>query len=334
MLPLTHWQLHNAHAEDDSRLLPLFAQVFGHSICAEEWAWKYQANPLRGCFLTAQGQPVAFFGGMERRFSYKGQTYRAVQNGDVMVHPSQRGVFTRRGALYQVASRFFNEHVGAGRGYAFAFGFPNTRHMRLGLKLGLYRQAGQMQQLFWPYPPLQVQAATKAHWLWYSQEQVMQAAAPNLPLSDLDILWPQMQASWRDYFLPERGAERWRYRYGQRPGGAQYQLIVLRQRWSAKPLAALALRLHPDHCHWLDYLGSLEQLPRAITAARAFAQKHQLPLKALVSDCVAASFAQQGAQVQPSEIAIPTNAMPIDAVSSADAWLGRLWLMGGDSDFM
>lgn len=108
---------------------------------------------------------------------------------------------------------------------------------------------------------------------------------------------------------------------------------MLRQRWSAKPLAALALRLHPDHCHWLDYLGSLEQLPRAITAARAFAQKRQLPLKALVSDCVAASFAQQGAQVQSSEIAIPTNAVPSDAVSSANAWLGRLWLMGGGFGF-
>ena len=102
--------------------------------------------------------------------------------------------------------------------------------------------------------------------------------------------------------------------------------------------AALALRLHPEHCDWLDYLGPRQHLPHAIAAARAFAHQHQRPVQALVSDAVASDFCAaqpQGLHSSPSDISIPTNA--IDAAgptASVAPWQGHLWLMGGDSDFM
>lgn len=319
-LPVAQWQLHNAFAHDDARLLPLFAEVFGHTLSAQEWAWKYTGSPLRGSVLNNVDIPVAFFGGMARPFVYQGQRYLAVQNGDVMVHPSQRGVFSRRGALYQVASNFFSQHVGPGQRYAFAFGFPNARHMRLGLKLGIYQQAGQLQSLRWPttLPP-----GRKVHPGWYWQP------LPHDDLGWVERLWARMQSSWSGHFLPVRDSARWAYRYLQRPG-VPYTLLVVRQRFTGRPLAALALRQHPDHVHWLDYVGAARYVSCAVTAARAWAGARGLPLHALVSDTVVASFAVQQASVTASEITIPANA----SAAPDQPWLGRLWLMGGDSDFM
>ncbi len=325
---LSDWQLHTAQRSQDAQLRTLFAQVFGHTMGQQEWDWKYRGTDLRGSLLTkaSTGDAIAFFGGMPRTFSHQGRTIQTVQNGDVMVRMQERGVFSRKGALFQVAQHFFSQHLGAGAPYAFAFGFPNTRHFQLGLKLGLYRQAGCLQQLRWAPQPAPWQR------LW-----AVQTLAADAPLTALDALWPQMQASWPQHFLPLRSASHWAWRYQQRPG-VDYHLLLVRQRLTGKPLAALALRLHPEHCDWLDYLGPRQHLPHAIAAARAFAHQHQRPVQALVSDAVASDFCAaqpQGLHSSPSDISIPTNA--IDAAgptASVAPWQGHLWLMGGDSDFM
>lgn len=323
-MPVTQWRLHSVYAQDDARLLPLFADVFGHAISPEEWAWKYADNPLRGVMLSHDDRPVAFFGGMARSFHYQGKAYLAVQNGDVMVHPSQRGVFTRRGALYQVASRFFSQYVGPGRPYAFAFGFPNSRHMRLGLKLGVYQQAGQLQELRWPATLQPLHRRLMGGYvqpMWPDPHEGAEAT--------IDGLWRDMQTSWPELFLPCRDSARWVYRYRSRPG-VTYDVLLIRQRLTGRPLAALALREHPDHVHWLDYVGASSHLGSAITAARTWAARRALPLRTLVNDTVSSLFSQQGAESKPSDIMIPANASP----ETKQNWLGRLWLMGGDSDFM
>lgn len=325
---LSDWQLHTAHRSQDTQLRALFAQVFGHVMSQQEWDWKYQGTELRGSLLTksSTGDVIAFFGGMPRTFCHQGRSVGAVQNGDVMVRPQERGVFSRKGALFHVAQHFFSQQVGVGTPYAFAFGFPNARHFQLGLKLGLYRKAGRMQRLCWtPEPP-------RWHCSWSAQPLTADQS-----LTALDALWPQMQASWPQHFLPLRDARHWAWRYQQRPG-VDYHLLLVRQRLTGRPLAALALRLHPGHCDWLDYLGPRVHLPHAIAAARAFAHQHQRPVQALVSDAVAPDFSAaqpQGLDSSPSDIHIPTNAIDAAGPSAATApWHGHLWLMGGDSDFM
>ena len=130
---LSDWQLHTAHRSQDTQLRTLFAQVFGHTMGQQEWDWKYRGTDLRGSLLTkaSTGDAIAFFGGMPRTFSHQGRTIQTVQNGDVMVRMQERGVFSRKGALFQVAQHFFSQHLGAGAPYAFAFGFPNTRHFQI-----------------------------------------------------------------------------------------------------------------------------------------------------------------------------------------------------------
>lgn len=325
---LSDWLLHTAHSSQDAQMRALFAQVFGHSISLEEWEWKYLGTDLRGSLLTkaSNGDAIAFFGGMPRIFIYQGGRFHAVQNGDVMVRMQERGVFSRKGALYQVANHFFSQHVGENEEYAFAFGFPNQRHFRLGLKLGLYSKAAQMQHMRWS------PQAAPWHRSW-----AIKPIGVHMPLHILDILWQQMQVSWPGHFVPERTAKHWQWRYQQRPG-VEYQLLLVCQRLTRRPLAAVALRLHAQHCDWLDYLGPREHLPEAIAAVRAFAHQQQRSVHALISDAVASEFREaqpKSLDQSPSEICVPTNAIDATgAVLPGKPWVGRLWLMGGDSDFM
>ena len=98
---------------------------------------------------------MAFFGGMPRRFVHAGQVLEAVQNGDVMVLPDERGVFSRHGAMYHAVDHFVRHYVGPGCAYAFAYGFPSERAFKLGFKLGLYAEAGRMMELRWAPLPAQ-----------------------------------------------------------------------------------------------------------------------------------------------------------------------------------
>lgn len=317
---LANWVLHPAYEADDAQVRELFEQVFGHSMSQSQWQWKYTATPLRGSLLRKQGgEAVAFFGGMSRRFMYQGREYLGVQNGDVMVRPDQRAVFSRRGALYQVAAHFFGHHVGPRADYAFAFGFPSQRHFDLGTKLGLYEMAGRLLELRWEPRPV------SRHWNWRWDE------VAGLPAAEIDGLWQQMQDSWPAMFLPVRDGARWNYRYRQRPE-IQYTLLLVRSRWTRRPLAALALRCHGEHVEWLDYVGPAAHLRQAVEAAREFAQAAGQPLVALVGDAVADAFAMAGCSSKPSPICVPVNAS--SAAPADKPWLNRLWLMGGDSDFM
>lgn len=316
---LPRWTVHSALPESDEELRALFQAVFGHAMSCAQWEWKYQGVALRGTLLRRQGRAVAFFGGMPRRFVHAGQGLEAVQNGDVMVLPDERGVFSRQGALYQAAAHFFGHHVGPGHRYAFAFGFPSERHFRLGAKLGLYVEAGRMMELRWTPLPKQ------RHFGWHCQPLAQRR------WSDLDTLWRRMQQEWPDLYLPVRDAERWRYRYLQHPG-QPYELLVLRRRWSGRPLAAMALREHSTHCEWLDYVGPGAGIALAAVAVREWAGAKGKPVTALVSDSVAALFSAQAETVHTSQIQIPVNAPP--GQTTTPPWAGRFWFMGGDTDFL
>lgn len=318
---VANWTLHPAYAEQDAQVRQLFEQVFGHAMSQPQWDWKYEGSPLRGTLLCkSDGEAAAFFGGMARPLVHQGRTYLGVQNGDVMVHPSQRAVFSRRGALYQVASHFFDHHVGPGAEYAFAYGFPSQRHFDLGVKLGLYDSAGRMMELRWA--PM----APRRRWGW----RCTPLTEAQLPA--IDGLWPLMQESWPDRFLPVRDGARWAYRYLRRPE-IPYVLLLLRSRWTAKPMAALALRRHPQHVEWLDYVGPARHIGVAVEAARQWAfGQGQLPVTALFSDSIAQQFAIGHEGLALSPICVPVNAS--EAAAGDRPWLQRLWLMGGDSDFM
>lgn len=324
---LSDWQLDIAKPAHDAQLRTLFFQTFGHTISQEEWNWKYTDIEFRGSLLSNKsGELIGFFGGMPRAFVYRGQRYLGVQNGDVMVRTKERGIFSRRGAFYQVANHFIGQFIGPKSLYAFGFGFPHHRAYKLGIQLKLYKQAGHLQELSWA--PIIPHRHWHWHWYWQPINQI------NRNNAALDRLWLHMQRSWFDYFLPVRDSNYWHWRYQQRPC-QNYHLLLLRQRITGRPLAAVAFRIHDEYCHWLDYLGTRAHLGIAIQAAREFAKIHDKPLRALVNDAIVHHFTAEQPQevhVKSSNIYIPTNASLTS--DQTKPWIGRFWLMGGDSDFM
>ncbi|SFC17232.1 Acetyltransferase (GNAT) domain-containing protein [Polaromonas sp. OV174] len=321
-LPAGHserWSVHGATAENDEELLQLFEKVFGHVMSASQWRWKYADAPTRGMMLRRDGTAVAFFGGMPRTIQGPSGTHIVVQNGDVMVLPSERGVFSRRGALYHVAAAFFSQLVGPSLGYEFAFGFPSGRHFQLGIKLGLYAPAGRMTALTWP-------ALLPSQQRWSTT-----ATLDKKNLHLLQPLWRDMRTSWPQYFMPVRDAARWNSRFASHPVH-HYELLVIRRRWTGRPLCAIALREHAGHVEWLDYVGSSKATGLAVNAARRFAgERNKKPVMGLFSEGIAPYFAIDAASCMPSDIYIPVNARPVE---EGRPYIGQLWLTGGDTDFL
>lgn len=316
------WTVHEAREADDPELLALFEEVFGHGMSTEQWHWKYAGAALRGTLLRRSGAVVGFFGGMPRAVQGPDGLHLAVQNGDVMVKPGERGVFTRHGAFYRVTAAFLDRHIGPGRTYEFGIGFPNERHLSLGVKLGLYIPGERMKTISWS-----ARASERAS--WWTREATLASAE----LHVLDTLWQKMQRDWRGSYIPVRDAQRWRFRFVEHPT-CTYQLIVIRRRLGGRPLAALALREHPNHVEWLDYVGTRREVPRAVASARNFAaQCGNKPLTALCSESIASTFAVDAAAVENSAIVIPLRA-PEPGWPQPYPWQGRLWLMGGDTDFL
>ena len=313
------WSVHRATADDDDELLNLFEQVFGQPMPLAQWRWKYSESPVRGILLRREKMAVAFFGGMPRSLQGPLGAVAAVQNGDVMVLPSERGVFSRQGALYRAAFAFFEQLVGPGKLYEFAFGFPSERHFRLGVKLDLYQDSGRLVELSW--------SAKHAETRFLTATSCLEALEID---SVVGNLWPRMQRSWPNHFIPKRDPERWAFRFAAHPVH-RYDLLVVHRRFLRKPLCALVLREHAGHIEWLDFVGSAETASLAISVARHFASEHQnKPVMALFSQSIASAFSENATSVL-SNICMPVNMRP---PHEHRPYVNNLWCMGGDTDFL
>ena len=131
--------------------------------------------------------------------------------------------------------------------------------------------------------------------------------------------------------LRVRDAARWNYRYGEHPEYS-YRVLMVSNRWTAKPLAALVLRAHPDHLELLDFVGSRDGIPLALRAARMHAAELGLAhVKGWFSSALVDEFSQGQAALEPNDIRVPVNLWGRDADQARP--IAPLWLMAGDTDF-
>jgi ABC-type polysaccharide/polyol phosphate transport system ATPase subunit len=308
---------------DEQGLLDLFSAVFGTTLSPEQWAWKYRQSPTCGVVVRQDRQYAAFFGGMPRAMAHRGENITAVQIGDVMVAPAHRGTLSRTGALFRSAAAYFGNMGQLYPEARFAFGFPSLRHVKIGVKLGLYREVDSISTITWKALPPARSLLVKTRSL-----QQLQGSVESLQLQKL---WDAMQSSWPDMLLPVRNAERWHYRYAEHPHH-DYNMLLASNRWTGKPLAAVVVRAHADHLEWLDYVGPRSGIPLAIRMVQMQAGQWGLPcVRGWFSSQLVEQFAQGSTSVEPTEIRIPVNAWGLapDAVPAP----APLWLMAGDTDF-
>lgn len=333
--------LRDVTPDDMAAVLTLHTHVFGPGSDARWFAWKYGQAPNQG-----RGQAVgawhgealvAYCAGLPRTLWQHSKSLRGLQIGDVMVHSAWRGILTRRGPFFQVSKRFYDSRIGAAHSHPFelGFGFPNERHLRLAVLLGLLRDGGVIQSLHWS----SLQAAS-SRWPWYWRWQPLAASSTRFDQA-VDSAWKSMLAQVPSLILGQRDAAYLRWRYVDRPSASSphvqticsYHFFELRRPWSSTPAGIAVLDLRSPTAHWLDWVGPVALMPlvsRAcrIEAARAGATE----LTAWASPAVAHQLADSGIKRRAvcAGLGIPASSdlRPQDVPGL------RWWLMGGDTDFL
>lgn len=326
------------HASDDDAVIDLHRLVFGPEVDRAWFAWKYGPS-------TGQGQAVgvwhddsliAFCGGLPRVMWHQGTQCKGLQIGDVMVHPKWRGILSRRGPFFQVSKAFYDSRLGtvATHDFQLGYGFPNERHLRLAMVLGLLQDAGEVEALHWSKdvaPPASLPL------LWHWQE--LDSSSPLL-MQATNSAWHAMRAEGADLTLGERDAAYLQWRYVHRPptpgtesAMSRYRFFGLRRKWSTRYAGVAVMDLRSRCAHWLDWIGPPRLLVLALKACRIQADLAGADeVTTWASAEVAAQLAHSGISQREicAKFAIPSAS---DLAPSAIGKL-RCWLMSGDTDFL
>ena len=316
----------------------LFQRAFGHPMDSAWQAWKYNTMGGIAEVLTDSMNAcavVAHYGGFPRLMvNPDGRQFHSLQIGDVMVDPSVRGVLGKKVPFVQVAESFLNRHVGIqarnpDSSYHWIYGFPNMRHMQIGERHGLYRDAGPLWECQWDLNHRSDESARPRRRIHPPYERV--ACKSDLePLNDQMISWSKAIARLWACMVVQRDSAWWHMRYLEWP---DYML------WTDKVTGCVALRwldienrtADRTTLEWLDGIAAPEKWPSLLRDVLEIASG--LGAKRLV--CWASDIAFQTLQ----SCAHPAfSANPLLARVGTSHWVSaphdnRLWLMGGDSDF-
>jgi len=326
---------------DREAVTALHTLVFGPNVDGAWFAWKYgdaiEQGQGQALGVWHGGELIAYCGGLPRTLWRQGKAVRGLQIGDVMVHPQWRGILSRRGPFFQVSRHFYDSRLGVEQTSAFqlGFGFPNERHLRLAVMLGLLRDGGEMECLHWRSRPTDMKTLPW-NWCWHALEPSDKRFE-----SAVSGAWAAMRASAHDLSLGQRDAAYLRWRFAQRPpdvgtsaeAAARYRFFALRRRWSNNCVGIAVLDLRSNSAHWLDWVGPLKLMPLVSLACRLEAARAgAAELTAWASQAVAGQLADTGITQREvcAKIGIPCAS---DLKSEAVSGL-RWWFMGGDTDFL
>jgi ABC-type polysaccharide/polyol phosphate transport system ATPase subunit len=335
--PAERWPVDTVDTVPLASLWQLHETVFGQPVLPELWRWKYRFADAPGSVVTQAGEPVAFFGAIPRDGYVFGQPTTLVQIGDVMVDPGVRGVLTRKGPFYRAAVHFLIPHVGRGKRYPYAFGFPNLRAGRLGFRLKLYCPVDRILDASWTPLAAVGDGLTGDGFTGdgltvdgLTVEPLLQGRDGLTWTRQLDTLWQAMLADCGQMALGARDSHWIRHRYLDKPGGG-YELLWVSVDGQLQGL--LVLKQHPQlGCELIDLVAPRAQVPALITAARVAAGvAGQSRLFAWVTPTTSEWLADTGVSLAETDIIVPGNYD--DDPAHAHQLDGRWWMLGGDADF-
>lgn len=316
--------------DQSAAMRALFARVFGKTMDAAEWHWKYGDGRGRAVGLWRGSELLAHYAAATRWCRIDGRLERACQVGDVMVLPEANAGLGRRSALHQVSATLLEAEIGWGQPHRVGFGFPNSRAQKVAEKLGLYATVDEVVQLEWPAPP-------RRRWgdAWWRLEPVDPAALDEggVAWRELEALWQQMATGLPAALLPLRDPAWLRHRYGQRPG-VVYRLLLQRHRLSGRARGAFVLREHDLGTELMDLVGPPTVFQALVRAAR---QQAALRAGGMLQTWITESHRlvlddpQDPARRTALDVRVPTS---VHTAGPAPEHLrGRWFLMSGDTDF-
>lgn len=320
--------LRNVTPADQTDVLALHQQVFGGSVDAAWFAWKYVQGGGEGVGLWHKGQMIAHCGGVPRNIWHTGELQSDLQIGDVMVAPEWRGILTRRGPFFHVSKRLYDTRLGVGRPFHAGFGFPSARHLQLAVKAGLLRHSGVMTGLHWG-----AGSPDKGLSRWRWRVSTLRPESPDFDAA-VNCAWERMRTKTKTVVVGERDAAYVRWRYVLRPAH-DHVFLQLRRPWQRRPvgIAVLARVSAGQPAHWLDWLGPPALLVQACAMCRTeTTHMGAAGMTAWASQSVLQMLSNTGieSQTEVAHIGVPTtSAVAADLVAELD-W----WFMGGDTDFL
>lgn len=320
----SRWIAADMPASHSSEMLSLFREVFGHELNESMRRWKYVPERSRAFGVwNREGKLVAHYGGFVRMLSMFGETTPALQIGDVMVHPLERAVMTRRGAFFWAASGFFDRYVGREKPYSLAFGFPNSRAIKIGQRLGLYASVEKIFRRSWSS-----EGGSLPFWLVF--EPLFHR--PDWA-QETDRLWQKMNNDMGEFVLVCRDAAYLRYRYQERPDGG-YGVYLVRNWLTGYPKAIVVVKQKGDRLDWLDFVGSRATIFLAINAVLQLARASGTPdVSAWLTGCMLKYFSGGGGKTEATDVEIAQSDWNLSK-GMADSTCGHWWLMYGDTDFL
>lgn len=314
------WRVAWLSRSDQATWHTLFRASFGHEMPPAFFDWKYRdADPV-GVGVWSGGCLVAFYGGMPRSIVYCGKDSQAVQIGDVMVEPSQRGVLTRSGPFQLAAATYLELCIGFGRQHLLGFGFPSGKAFRVANRQGLYDAVDKMVMLRW--------AARAEQLPWYAKVQTLHADDTRT----VDALWRNMRGALTGSIVGVRDSHYVQQRYLLHPD-KPYVCLLLTNRFSRAALGLVILRDRgPEGVELVDLVGHPNRFGQLVQLARNEAARlGRSDVSAWITESHAAMLITPDVMRSAIDITIPSNRWSPgpDAQSIQGKWL----LMAGDSDF-
>ena len=315
------WRVSSINSQNIPELLELFHESFGQKISTELWNWKYADEKGIGVIVWHGKQIVAHFGGSIRPTLFFGTHILAAPGGDVMVKPSERGAFTKKGPFFLAAASYSETYIGQGAKHLIGFGFPNERHLRLGENMGIYALVDKMVEINWiPEPRSR-----------YSRFTLVPLQEISQQIQLTNKLWEQMSRDLTKYIVGIRDWSYIKYRYLNHPEN-QYEVFFIRDIIFRRIIGIVVLHAVEDTYELMDIIGPLKYLPIIITEAKYYTEhKGMVKIFCLINESIVPMFVKTGGITHSLDMNIPTDVWSPGPL--ADKIKGKWWLMPGDMDF-
>lgn len=301
----------------------LFEACFDTPFCPKLWQWKYGEG--RGASIAASkgNRVVAHYGGMIRAIEYFGVRESAVQIGDVMVLPQERGFFSRSGLFFRTAAAMLEEYAGYSAKHLLGFGFPNIKAMHVAQRLKLYQKTDDLVSLTLDSLTESDNGADEA----VQSVKVGQWESINDHL--LDQLWERMKESLLDSIVGVRDADYLRFRYQQRPGQTYHLLIVDEK---GKTPGVVIYRGHGEQDMVMDVIAAANDVAAVLEAAMQYRKEQGREMFYWLTRGQLRRIKTENFLIADTAIQIPCNAWSRGPARDVlkEAW----WLTAGDTDFL
>lgn len=317
------WRLKLFNQQDFDAVQVLFQSAFHERLSLDFWRWKYASEHAHQLCIWQGNTLVAHYGGIPRDILYFGQCKTAVQIGDVMVHPSQRGVLTKTGPFFRMAATFLERYIGFGQPFLLGFGFPNARAMKVAEHLGLYEEVGQMVEISWQLSDRSEKALSCLRCL--NQKNIKAYS------SVIDEIWQLMAVDLQTALVGVRDAPYLLKRYLNHPQ-QRYHIFLVQNRLTQKAYGVVVLSINQQRGEIIDIISSLKHIPLLVFHAQRFARLSGCEqLFCQVTDNFSAHFKTKDSNEKILDIRIPSNCWT--SGPSSKMIKGQWWLMAGDMDF-